>query len=278
METEIYADILFLVDFSMDVLTLYLTGRITGLKCKALRISLGAICGALVSTVITICMTPRLLTFIISLVLSPIMVIISFGKGKPATVLKRSVIQWCAGMILGGVMTALLSMGNGFIKISNDSKNIFSVTNVFPICLFAGIYFIDNLRNCTSKKTTDVKITLRDKEIKLYGLVDSGNLLTDPFTGKSVIVISHNRSSEIFTEEEKEFFLSDIVTTVPKTLEGTVKYIPASGLSGDILLKALSVDRVTVGNSEVNCVVAISTTLNASYECIVPSILLKGDK
>ena len=43
MYTEVYADVLFLVNFSMDVISLYVTARLCASKISAKRLALGGI-------------------------------------------------------------------------------------------------------------------------------------------------------------------------------------------------------------------------------------------
>jgi len=47
------------------------------------------------------------------------------------------------------------------------------------------------------KTIADVQIELKDKKILIKGLVDTGNFLTDPLTGKPVIIISLDAAREI---------------------------------------------------------------------------------
>ena len=47
MEEEIYADVLFIINFSMDFLSLYIVGRLMHFKMEARRVIFGASVGAL---------------------------------------------------------------------------------------------------------------------------------------------------------------------------------------------------------------------------------------
>ena len=118
-------------------------------------------------------------------------------------------------------------------------------------------------RILTAKKDEsvgEVCVRIGREEFVLSGLSDSGNLLTEPFSGKPVILVSEK--SQLGAAIEKE---PDVVK----------RYIPYEDVSGTGMLKGVMPKEIKVNNCVVDCMVATVRNKDFNgYDALVPSSLL----
>lgn len=186
----LYADMLFLVDLSMDFLTLYLCARLTHKPVSVLRMGAAAAAGAIGSVLLLIFQAGRALTFCAGVLLSAAMTGIAFGlRPSAGAFLRQCLLVWGCGAITGGCMSVLMSFGNP-VYLEQPAGGNDSFGAVF-LCTAAAVYgLIRLLQKRMETKSAEVIIVLHGKTAKVQVLVDSGNLLTDPLTGRPVLLVS----------------------------------------------------------------------------------------
>ena len=109
-------------------------------------------------------------------------------------------------------------------------------------------------------KEIDVKIEYRDKTYEVKGICDSGNLLKEPISGKSVILVSIYSSLGIMIENAQDI---------------RKKYIPYNVVNGKGILKGIVPSKILINNDEVTAIIApIENKISDGYEAIIPSSLL----
>lgn len=226
----LYADILFLVDLSMDYLTLHLCAKLTHRRVHLMRILLSAILGALGSVLLLCLNAGRGMTFFTGLMLSAIMTAITFGFGvSVGAFLRQYLLVWGSGAITGGCMSLLLSLGTPIYtdtSMYTASATDHSGAQTFLPLFMATTGMVYSLLRILQKRlqiqTTEMQITYHGKTAHCTVLVDSGNLLTDPLTGRAVVLVSQNAVADLHLPTDE---------TVPGALP-----IPASGVHGVRLL------------------------------------------
>lgn len=273
IELTLYADVLFLIDFSMDFVSLYITGRMTHARAKARRMTLAAALGALCSVLLTCFEAGRAFSVLSGVLCSAFMCFAAFGAEKPVDFIRRCAVLWCAGFLLGGTMTAALSMGSyGNISYRDGAASQGHMILILPVALVvSGLFFV--LGHVSARRAVDVTITFNGKTTHLRGLADSGNLLTDPFSGDMVVIISKSCVGRVFGEYEIN--LTEDVSG--ELIASRMRLIPATGIGGESLLKAVRADSVYINGKERRALIGISDTSSdfaGSFECLVPSKLI----
>ena len=272
MSTELYADILFLIDFSMDALTLYMTGRFTRTEMKTRRIAISAAFGGVVSVVITALSAGRLISLAVGVICSAVMTYIAFGRSKVPVFVTRVSVLWSGGMLLGGVMTAVSSFGvsveHGEVKREKSTVMLVFLTGALIALLLFAI-----LGRSKKIKETEVKLSNGERSVTVMGLVDSGNLLKDPFSGKPVIVLSKKTSTALFGDTAESLCHAFGDSEVPDEFKSRIRAIPVKTVSGESLLAGIGLDRISIGGKLCPAVVALSED-ELSADCIVPAELL----
>ncbi len=262
----LYADVLYVIDFSMDVVSLWLTSRITYNRANAKRVAIGASVGALISTLCTALDLGTVLTLTLGIVASLVMCRLTFGELKRSVYLKTVLTLWIVGALIGGVMTMLAGVGRSQGYVEPPQQNNSGILLLLPAGAVISFLFVTVLTKATSKRRVRVSVTILGERREYDGIVDSGNLLRDPISATPVIVV-HS------TEDSLDWSITD-----DPLYRSRVRMIPARSIFGEGLLVALRPDEVTVDGVATCALVAHKKPegeLRDGVQCIVPSCLVK---
>ena len=182
METVLYADVLFLINFSMDYLSLYAASRLLALPTKAWRMLAGAILGGIYGVLSVIFFWQGIGGALLTFLLSCGIVWIAFGRCDSVRGFFRTVFSvWGIGALIGGFMTLFSGMFRGEMTYSNGMD--------FPAAVFAVILFVRLAARRGGRGYAEVSFDYGENSYTGRALVDSGNLLTDPISGLPVVLI-----------------------------------------------------------------------------------------
>ena len=257
MEQTVYADLLFLVNFSMDFLCFYITSAILRKKLNTLRALLASIAGGVYSvTVLFAYIVPPfgLVLDAIALLAMCAAVFIE-KKAKFSRIILSTAVYIGVSVALGGMMTALFNLLNTLELplelLQVDSEGI-------PVWLFALLAAVSGaatlaggrfFREKQSEKSAKVEITLDGKTASLYAVCDNGNLVRDPVSGKCVIIGDLSALRRILPDEiikaVRENDASFIAKLSPEHAR-RVRLIPASSIGGVSMLYAMTADKIEI--------------------------------
>ncbi len=269
MLITVYADILFLINFSMDFLTLCLTGRLTGRKFSRRRTVLSAALGGLFGTAAMFFLR-RHLFVLFGIALAVVMTRVAFGRyDRPGPLLRDSGILWGAGTLLSGIMTSVLSLGEVRGGTAYTDPGADGFLPLFLLCFLLSSLFVRLTGSSTAKTSAEVCVTAGEITVTFPALVDSGCLLVEPMSGTPVIVASAKSLGELAVLLDR----ADAHTDTSLRL----RMIPADGVCGHSLLRGFLPDRVTVDGCEVAAVIACdrSGTTYGGFAGIVPARLVR---
>lgn len=243
----VYADILFAVNFLMDALVLYAVNKVYKQGATTFRIISGAFLGAVYAVIKLFVNTPEPL---VAVIVSVIMVFIAFGKSKASVFIKKLITFYAMSMLLGGLVSVLYSAcanlyrPNAF-RIKIGIKHFvfaFLISFVF-IKLFSGI-----LHTARIKKTRKAVLVLEGKQKELSLLVDSGNMLCDPYTSKPVIILSQSVLDSMLGNDgvHKYIYKQKYPFTDERILKYKPRCIPITTASGKSMLVAISPEKIAL--------------------------------
>lgn len=239
----IYADVLFLLNTYITYALILLTALISGRSSSRLRMALASLAGGLYSLIILIpCISDSILTFS-RLPAAFIFIAIGFGRVPPKTFARLFCSFFLVNFIFAGLMTALWYLAAPTNIYMGGFVVYFDIKPLTLIMLTAICYFIIKGINLAVKirqpKNTifDMELHINDKVTALKAFYDTGNSLTDPFTGKAVIIVSRYVLKNIFPED-KELFASAQKENI------TLRFLPCSGVTGSRLLPCFKADKV----------------------------------
>ena len=251
MITEVYADLYFLINTCMDLLCLMITGALLHRRTHRLRAILAAALGGAYALIALLFSLDGLSGILLDAAVALAMCAITFsGKGTTfPSLLKAGGVHVLVSMILGGVMTVLYTLLNRLHlpldTLHGDGLSVWmfallsAVAGVMTAC--GGKFF------GLSGKTRSVTVhaTIFGTEITLRALVDSGNLLRDPVSGRAVIVADRTLLCRLLPDELARL-LSDPLGERTGTFASRLRLIPAGSATGDALLPAILPEQLTV--------------------------------
>lgn len=190
--TVIYVDTLFLLNAMVDYLLLLASARLAGEPLARLRFLLGAVLGGLYAVAIFLPGLSFLARPPCRLAAAVLMVLAAFWKSR--RLLRQVVIFLALSCAFGGGVLAIGLLGGRGLTLSNGV--LYSGMDLKIVLLSAaGCYGALTLlfqrtgrHTAASGELRPVRLTLGERQVSLTALVDTGNTLTDPATGRPVLV------------------------------------------------------------------------------------------
>jgi stage II sporulation protein GA (sporulation sigma-E factor processing peptidase) len=214
---EIYPDIIFLLNFIMDFILLYLLKKINKKNSSLPRLLGAAAIGALFTVIISIFPWMNLVMrfLLMYIVVSVLMILIAFGKLSVWDLVKQTIALYLITYFIGGLINSiyyhiksrgyLIDIENGQV-LPNPSMKFIVITILLIIPFILLMIWMYRWYKNHSLETYDVDLILFDRCVHTKGLMDSGNCLYDPIYQKPVIVIENTIMKELLTPE----FIRDI--------------------------------------------------------------------
>lgn len=289
MQQEVYADLLFLINFSMDYLCLYICVRILRRKMRLGRMLLAASIGGIYSVASLFLTASAPFSLLIDVGVSLVMCAIVFSeKGRKLSSTLLCLFLFIGiSMMTGGCMTAIFNLLNrldlplGDIEADGISTYLFAALAAIAGLISLGSGELISRRSAV--KECLLTVTLNEKKLTLRALSDSGNLVKDSLSGKAVILIDRNELSKITSLSNFDNFAKGIAPS-DKKIRG-LRLIPINTASGKGMLVAALPDKLTAeittkkGSSsiELDALIAPSDIQNsaAGYSTIIPTEILK---
>ena len=236
---KIYLDLIMILNFFMDFILLLSVSIILKRNIKLTRLMLGAFFGG-ISILILFFDINSIVLFILKILISIIMLLISFGYKNIKYTLVNLLYLYMSSIILGGFLYLLnleFSYKHvGIIFYNNGLSINFIFLIIFsPIILYIYIKQTKNLRNNYSNYY-NIEIYLKGKCYKYVAYLDTGNVLKDSLTNKSVILIDKRK----ILFNIKEFRL-----------------IPYIGVNGSNLIKVIKIDKLVFKGRTYNVLLGI---------------------
>ncbi len=246
----IYIDVLLILNLYVNWLLLRSTARLTHTKLSGLRCILAAAAGSLTSLTVLLPEMPLFLSLLIKLLTAMLPVGVAFGIRQIRRFMRCLAVFLCISFAFAGFMLALCTFSDTDLLIWSGSCIYlhFSLTTLI-LCTAAAYFLLKifshvRLRFFHSDESYEVTVRLGVHTAKQKGLADTGNSLTDCFTGKAVIIFGKNALSSIPEINN------------PEKLPG-YRLLPYTTISGDGLLPVFRPDEIIIKS------ISKGTTLSA---------------
>lgn len=203
--TVVYIDTLFLLNFVVDYLVLLASARLAGEVIHRLRLAAGAAVGALYAALIFF---PGMGFLVHPLCKAGAMVLMALAAFGGSRRLLRLILVFlglsCA--FAGGILAIDLLGGTG---MTLRGGVIYSAMDLKIVLLSAaGCYVLLTMvfqrvavHGGAKRDLIAAVLTLGGKSVKLTALVDTGNTLTDPVSGRPVMVAEYAQVKSLFPNE-----------------------------------------------------------------------------
>lgn len=180
----------------MNSIIIYATAIILKKEIKILRILLGSTIGAIYACLYYISNMQIYGEFILKIILSMVIVYVSFNSNGIKGFFRELLIFYLTSFTFGGVTFALLY----FISPGNILFENGTLIGTYPLkmILIGGLigFFIiiisfKNIKNKLTKKDMlcNISIVFEGGSVDVNAIIDTGNFLREPLTGKPVIIV-----------------------------------------------------------------------------------------
>ena len=287
MTEYIYGDVLFVINFSMDFIALFICGKIMHFEMKFARMALAATMGGIYGVASLFFELGALGDVFTDALVALAICFVAHYHGSAAKTFGVTALFAAVSMLMGGAMTALyakIGKYQAYIQIGGKVHTVFGDIPMTVFAALAGIsaiitYFLQKLMHRrASARMCRIRITFEDGTYEFSALVDSGNLAEEPISGKAVVFLSAEAGRQIKGRS------GELLLRAAGCVEGAdakyVRFIPINTVSGYTLISALKPKKFEVAARQVfevrNVLVACDSGA-ADYsgaEALVPSSLL----
>lgn len=242
MYLEIYIDVLFLINFTMDIILLIILKKVRKLRSSVIRTLLAAIAGGINGCIMAFVPgLPMVIKFIFMYIFTTyLMVRIAYRFTNYKELMKNIIMLFIITFFLGGFLNSLYyysDLGYFFKELLTDGM-LSNVTVKFFLLLspviFIGVrLFIKAF--CEIKKHHNLymlEVKYGSERLKLKGFYDTGNSLTDPVSGKPVAIAEYGAVKTLFPDKLKntiELYLENGFLDVNSTdteYAAAIRFIP----------------------------------------------------
>ena len=247
MNTVVYADMLFLIDFSMDFLTFYIVSRILRQKAKLIRICSASAMGGIYSVVSLGFGEKGVFAFALDIFVCFVMCMTAFLEKSPKRFRRMplyTVTFFVVSSMLGGAMTAIFSLFNRSVTDIEAGREDLSLWVFGLVALLSGLATMvgsDIIGKSGRARFGKLSIRLGNRKMTLEAMSDSGNMLKDPIGGKDVVIIDRKRGSRLVPS----LALGDF-SSLPQNVAKSLRLIPVRTATGEGILAAFCPDEVTL--------------------------------
>lgn len=205
--TVIYADTLFLLNALVDYLLLLAAARLAGEPLRRWRFALGAALGGGYAVAIFLPGLSFLAHPLCRLASAALMLLLAYGGSRH--LLRQGVLFAALTCAFGGGVVAIgllggtgLSLGGGVFYSALDLKVVLLSA---AVCYGVLTLVFQRLarHSAANGELVYIKLNLRERSVSLTALIDTGNTLTDPISGRPVMVAEGERAAILFPREHR---------------------------------------------------------------------------
>lgn len=234
MVQVIYGDVLLLIDFCMNFFVLYTTGIVLRRKTKVWCLAGASIIGGIYSVAKVFVNGNDILDCVISLAVGLLMCYITFGGYR---FLKTVLVFFGTAALVGGVMFLVYFLLGSYHSdlFGNIRSYAYSHIPLWLFVLLAAISFLLSWifsylgRETAEKKEVTVTAEYQGKTAQMTLLMDSGNLVKEPISGKNVVLLRGEKAKDLLPDETYAAILHGESESL---LKKHFRLVCASGIDG----------------------------------------------
>lgn len=268
----IYGDLLFLLNALVDYLLILAAARLCGQRLERLRFVLSAVLGGCYAVAIFLPGGAFLEAVPCRLSAAALMLVVAYGGSRHFW--RQSFVFFALTCGFGGGVFAIgmlgkqnLTLGHGIFYSRLDVNTILLSAAISYTAVTTAMKGIGKHSSFTGEVVA-VELEQGGRKVAFNALVDTGNTLTDPVSGRSVMVAEGERLTDLFPPESRpeKRDMTDPAGALPRLCEGgrkgNYRLIPyrAVGVEHGFLL-AVYIERCRVaGREQGRTLVALSPT------------------
>lgn len=251
----IYLDILVLMNFYITYFLIAGTSCMLHRDATFKRRLIGSGIGAAFSLAIFLPPLPLAVNLVLKLIMSAVIVLISMGFCGIRIFLNNTLVFFLTNCLYAGVMLAIWLFAAPSGMMYNNGVSYFNIPLWLALVSTALSYFVIKIirRALDSKTAFDKKYTIIIETEKgtanLTAIADSGNKLTDFFTGLPIIFCKLEKCAEICPQNVIAFL--DSKEQENPNIRG-IRLIPCSTVSGASTAVCFKPKKITISDGKSN--------------------------
>ena len=279
-----YIDVFFLINFTVDLISLYVCVRVLHARARMWRIALAALLGGAVAVVDAFIYTYpllRVLLFCSGIIGASFIAISVYGIRRR---IKFIAVFFTVELLLGGAVSFCYSMLDELFDSlgikGGGSENRGALILALLVLISIGIIrlLIMIFTDILGERCVRVSITVADTTVEADALVDSGNMVKDPMNMHPVLFIKPDLAIRLVPRCVME--LNDL-DLLDQDYRRRIRLIPVTRVGGTHVMTGVRPDRVVVTmngvSEEVDFTVAIDKEGGSygGYEALLPFAVIR---
>ncbi|HOT22676.1 MAG TPA: sigma-E processing peptidase SpoIIGA, partial [Sedimentibacter sp.] len=187
-----YVEYIFVENFIIDFILLFITGKLVKRAIIFKRLIAASLIGSLYVIVTLYAGKEFMNNFIVKFSISVLMIMVAYDSKGILTNIRVIICFYITSLIMVGIISALYILTYDKLTVNAIIMSIFTG--------YAALHFFfkeikDRIVKHNYKRKVNVSICGKSKTFR--GYIDTGNELTDPITGKPVMVVNIDCIKEI---------------------------------------------------------------------------------
>lgn len=288
----VYGDVLFLINFCMDLIALNLCGLLLHARRRRLRLLIAAAIGGVYSVASVFFEGSDALTLLLSLAVAAVICAVAYDFSSLRRFFSIIAAFFSLSFALGGAITALYQLLARLFKEQPLPVDFGGRMTLFIVISALASVLVFLIQRALSKMTehtvAELLISIGDKSKRLSALLDSGNLLRDPAGGTPAIVLRLSSVTEILPADIRRFAqggMHRMMGNLSSDSMRRIRLIPAGGIGKQELLLGVRADSIRIltvrkngktEEKEVEAILALSCDNDADlgeFDAIAPASL-----
>ena len=249
MEYVVYGDVLVAVNFIIDLLILRLCQALTGLRQKGWRRYLAAAAGGLCAMAIFLPAGSFWLDAAVRLGVSLVVVSIAYGRQPLRVFFRVLLVFYAVSFLVAGVVIALwflnpsggYAYGNGAVYLNLRPTALLGAAAAAYLFVRAFDRVFRWSRGARDR--CRVRAVRDGRMVEFTALADTGNRLTEPFSGRPLVLVSMEKGRMLLTPSESRWLEAGMEGEDPPA---GVRVAPYATVNGRGLLAVFRPDRLEI--------------------------------
>ena len=280
----LYIDVYFLINFTVDLLSLYFAVCFSKIPSSTRRLILSALLGALIAVSVVFLPEYTFLKFGVSTLG---LLLMGFFATKKVTLRRR--IKFIFSFLIfealvGGAVSFTWGVLDKYISniFESDGGGAINRKMLFLsliVLLSIGVFkmLVSFFSNNESEGSVDVEICFLDKKTIVSAFVDSGNLAVDPMDMSPILLVKKDVAKSILPENIIDLYNID---SLDRKVKKRIRLVPVSRGGETHVLVGVKADSVRVVGKERNEEISVTIAVDkeggtfGGFKALMPSTAL----
>ncbi len=281
----LYIDVYFLINFTVDMLSLYFAAIFSKVPTSTARLILSSVVGALLACGVVFLDELVWLKMLCSAFILLLMAIIGTKRIKFARRIKFMLSFLIFSALVGGGVYFLWGLFDKYLynsvsSVSGGSVNRKLLMLAIIVLLSIGVFkmLVGMFSSKESDNSVELEISFMGKSVRTEAFVDSGNLAMDPMDMRPVLLIKSELATSIFPSNVVRLGDPDLIEP---NVRRRIRLIPITQGGQTHILTGLKPDGVSVLSGERREEISVTIAIDkeggtfGGYEALLPSASLE---